>query len=135
VARYLLDHGSSEDHVFVWGKKPHVYVYSRLVPATRFVTCTFLSGLVPWERVAPYEDTSRWIVPGSWDLLIEDLDRDAPRWIVDASQDHLFGEGAYAPERFPRLAGYLEAHYEKVWEIGEKDRMVVWKRLRERRSS
>ena len=31
---------------------------------------TFLTGLVPWERVGSQEDTRRWIVPGSRDLGI-----------------------------------------------------------------
>lgn len=128
AAGWILDRARPGDRMFVWGKRPHLYVYSGLVPATRFVTCTFLSGLVPWERVAPYEDTTRWIVPGSWDLLMEDLERERPRFVVDASQDHLFGDGAYAVDRFPRLKVYLDAGYEVAYAFGTEDRMVVWER-------
>jgi hypothetical protein len=128
AAGWLQVRSRPGDRLFVWGKRPHLYVYSRLVPATRFVTCTFLTGLVPWERVAPYEDTTRWIVPGSWDLLLEDLERERPRFIVDASQDHLFGDGAYAVDRFPRLKAFLDAGYAIAYETGTGDRMIVWER-------
>lgn len=126
VAAFLRERAGPDDRVFVWGKRPHVVVYSGLVPATHFVTCTFLTGLVPWERVAPSEDTTRWIVPGAWDLLEADLDRERPRFIVDASHDHMFGGGAYAPDRFPRLAERLERDYVRIGEFGTGDRMAVW---------
>ena len=71
AARYVREHSASEDRVFVWGMRPHVLVYADRILATRFTTSTFLTGLVPWERVAPFEDTSRWIVPGAWDRLVE----------------------------------------------------------------
>lgn len=131
AAGWLRDRARPDDRLFVWGKRPHLYVYSGLVPATRFVTCTFLSGLVPWERVAPHEDTTRWIVPGAWDLLLEDLERERPRFIVDASKDHLFGDGAYAVDRFPRLKSFLDAGYVVAYDVGTGDRMVVWERRSE----
>lgn len=128
VAAFVREHSEPQDRVFVWGMRPHIPVYADRVPATRFVTCTFLTGLVPWERVAPGEDTTRWIVPGAWDLLERDLAEERPRFIVDASADHLFGEGAYAPERFPRLQSILERDYARVFESGSRDRFVVWQR-------
>jgi hypothetical protein len=128
TARYVREHSSADDRIFVWGMRPHVYAYSRRVPATRFVTCTFLTGLVPWERCAPEDDTAAWIVEGSWDLLMEDLEGDPPLFIVDASEDHLFGMGAYSPSHFPRLDSLLREHYERVHEVGTGDRMTVWRR-------
>ena len=101
ASRWLRENSAPDDTVFVWGMRPHVPIYAGRSPATRFVTCTFLTGLVPWERVGSEEDTTRWIVPGSWDRLAHDLDTERPRFIVDASHDHLFAMGAYAPAKFP----------------------------------
>src|SRR5262245_30296696 len=128
AARWIREHGGADDTVFVWGMRPHVPVYARRVPATRFVTCTFLTGLVPWERVGSEEDTSRWIVPGSWDLLSRDLDAERPRFIVDASLDHLFGMGAYEPSKFPELQQRLDTSYERVFDTGGDERLVIWRR-------
>lgn len=130
VARFVREATSPDERVFVWGMRPHVLVYADRLLATRFTTCTFLTGLVPWERVAPYEDTTPWIVPGAWDRLLEDLAREKPRLIVDASHDHHFGEGAYAPERFPALEALLERDYEPAFTSGTTDRFVVWRRRR-----
>jgi hypothetical protein len=128
AARYVREHSSPRDRIFVWGMRPHVYAYSRRTPATRFVTCTFLSGLVPWERSAPEDDTTPWIVAGAWDFLMEDLEREMPLFIVDASEDPLFGMGAYSPPHFPRLDSFLRERYERVHEIGSGDRMILWRR-------
>jgi hypothetical protein len=128
VATYLRENSSPGDRIFVWGTRPHIPIYAGRLAATHFVTSTFLSGLVPWERVAPFEDTTRWIVPGSWALLDADLRDEAPRFIVDASQDHLFADGAYAPERFPALQAVLDRDYRVVYATEGRDRFTVWER-------
>jgi hypothetical protein len=135
VASRLRRAARPGDRVFVWGMRPHDAVYSRLVPATRFVIGTFLTGLVPWERVAPHEDTTPWIVPGSWDLLMEDLRRERPRFVVDESRDPHFGGGAYAPEEYPPLARFLAEEYELAFTVGDGDRVRVWVREGHQRMS
>jgi hypothetical protein len=127
VGRLLRERSRERDRLFVWGMRPHLYVQAARVPATPFVTCTFLSGLVPWERSAPQDDTRRWIVPGAWDLLMRDLETDPPRFVLDASDDRLFGRGAYPPSDFPRLRAFLDARYEVVArESGGGDRVIVY---------
>lgn len=128
VARWIRGRAASGDRLFVWGMRPHLYAYTRLVPATRFVTCTFLTGLVPWERMPP-EDTTRWIVPGSWDLLMADLEDERPRFVVDVSEDPLFGDGGYAVATFPRLDRFLREGYAPAATMGESPRYVIWERL------
>lgn len=128
TAGWIRGRATPEDRVFVWGMRPHVYAYTGLVPATRFTTCTFLTGLVPWERVAPAEDTTRWIVPGAWDRAMRELETERPRFVVDASKDHLFGDGAYAIAKFPRLAAFLARDYESHFQTGTGDTMEVWVR-------
>lgn len=128
VARYVRENGSPDDRVFVWGMRPHVPVYADRLAATRFVTCTFLTGLVPWERVGSSEDTTPWIVPGAWELLARDLDHEKPAFIVDASQDHLFADGAYAIDKFPVLRDAIARDYERVFTSAGRDTFVVWKR-------
>jgi hypothetical protein len=128
LGRFLRAHAVPGDRAFVWGMRPHAYVLSGLVPSTRFVIGTFLTGLVPWERVGSAEDTRRWIVPGSRALLMQDLEADPPRFVVDASDDHLFAQGAYALPTFPELDAFVRARYRPVWRDGIVDRVVVWER-------
>jgi hypothetical protein len=133
VGRLLRESTAADDRLFVWGMRPHLYVHAARVPATRFVTGTFLTGLVPWERSAPEDDTSRWVVPGAWDLLMRDLEAERPRFVLDASDDRLFGRGAYPPTKFPQLAAFLVTHYDvAARESGGGDSVVVWRRRPER---
>ena len=119
-----------EDRVFVWGLRPHYCAYARRLPATRFVNCQFLVGLVPWERSAPDDDTTPYIVPGAWDRLMEDLERERPLFILDASNDRLFGRGAYSPDRFPRLRDFLAEGYQVAGREADAtgDSVVIWRR-------
>ncbi|HEX5043917.1 MAG TPA: hypothetical protein VFV75_13485 [Candidatus Polarisedimenticolaceae bacterium] len=128
LGRFLRARAGPGDRAFVWGMRPHAYVLSGLVPSTRFVIGTFLTGLVPWERVGSAEDTRRWIVPGSRALLMADLEGDPPRFVVDASDDPLFAEGAYALSTFPELDAFVRARYRAVWQDGTVHRVVVWER-------
>ena len=128
LGRFLRSRAAPGDRAFVWGMRPHAYAMSGLIPSTRFVIGTFLTGLVPWERIGSEEDTRRWIVPGSRTLLLDDLRAAPPRFVVDASDDHLFAQGAYALPTFPELDAFVRARYRPVWRDGTVDRVVVWER-------
>jgi hypothetical protein len=127
-ARWMRARAAPGDRAFVWGMRPHIYAMSGLVPSTRFVIGTFLTGLVPWERLGSQEDTGAWIVPGSRALLMEDLRADPPRFFVDASHDHLFADGAYGLDTFPELAAFVRQRYARGYEDGTVDRLVIWER-------
>lgn len=128
AAKYIRAHSPDDAKVFVWGMRPHVQVYARRVAATRFVTSTFLAGLVPWERMVPADGTDDWIVPGAWDLFTADMARDKPLFIVDASNNGMFAHDAHPPARFPPLADILERSYTEVVRFGEIDTMVIYRR-------
>ena len=134
AARYIRANSSPDDRVFVWGMRPHVQVYARRLPATRFVTSTFLTGVVPWERLEPADGTADWIVPGSWDLFMADMEQERPLFVVDASYDHMFANGAHSPEHYPLLRDLLARQYEQVKSFGEIDRMILWRRKSEESS-
>ena len=135
AARYIRENSSPRDRVFVWGMRPHVPVYARRLPATRFVTSTFLAGVVPWERLEPEDGTADWIVPGAWDLFMADMERERPLFIVDAGYDHMFGHGAHSPDHYPLLGDLLTRDYEQVKTFGEIDRLVLWRRKRDEASA
>jgi hypothetical protein len=99
-------------------------VQTRMVPAARIVNGCYLSGLVPWENVAPDIDTTNCIVPGSWDAVMSDLDREEPAFVIDASRHQLFASGKYPPSKFPRLAAFLGKGYTMVKKIGAYDLYV-----------
>ena len=47
MAQLVQRHSGVEDRIFAWGYTPEVYANSRRLPATRFLYCTFVTGLIP----------------------------------------------------------------------------------------
>ncbi len=84
LGRYIREHTRPDDRVFVWGYQPDLYLFSGRRAASRFIYDSFLSGMIPWENVAPGVDTSSTIVPGAWDALQHDLEKSPPptSWIA-----------------------------------------------------
>jgi hypothetical protein len=83
VADFIDDHSLPADKIFVWGYNPDIYLYANRAPASRFLYCTFQTGLIPWTNLDPDKDTRYAIVPGAMETLIGDLRRTKPLFIVD----------------------------------------------------
>jgi 4-amino-4-deoxy-L-arabinose transferase-like glycosyltransferase len=109
-----------DEAIFVWGYQPEVYVLADRKPASRYSNTNYLTGLLPWENSAPGLDTSEHIVPGSWDILLRELEASRPAVIVDTVPgNHRFYE-KYPLAKYPRLASFLAAGYERVKTIPDR---------------
>lgn len=111
LVEYLKQTTTPEDRVFVWGYNPEIYVLSGRRPATRYSNTNYLTGMLPWENHRRGVDTSEHIVPGSWDILLAELDAQPPAVIVDTSVGNHRSYRKYPVKKFPRLETYLEQHY------------------------
>ena len=114
--------------LFVWGYAPSIYVASGLRPASRFVvpidTITgHLAGNDAFDRGAI--DTRDRIVPEHWDWLMDDLERNAPEYVVDTAPANLNGWGRQPMSDFPRLDAFVRASYRIEREVGGA---VIWRR-------
>lgn len=114
ISDVIRDHVSDDDSIFVWGFNPDIYYYSGTKPASRFVYCTFQTGLVPWTNVAPEVDTTYAIVPGAMDDLLADLEFSAPRVIVDCSDSSYRHFDKYPLSKFPRLETWIDEQYREL---------------------
>ncbi len=103
-----------EDRIFVWGFNPDIYHYADRLPASRFIYCTFQTGLIPWTNTDPRIDTSYAIVPGAMETLLTDLQRQPPRFFVDSSAGPHRFFGKYPVRNFPALYDWLHTHYVEV---------------------
>lgn len=114
VSAWMKGQSTSEDRIFVWGFNPDIYHYTDRLPASRFLYCTFQTGLVPWANTEPLIDTSYAIVPGAMETLLSDLKAHPPRFFVDSSAGlHRFFN-KYPLRRFPALHDWLHQHYAEV---------------------
>lgn len=114
VADFILEHTRPDEKIFVWGYSPDIYFYANRAPASRYLYCTFQTGLIPWTNVAPDKDTSYAIVPGAMDTLLRDLRAHRPKIIVDCGLGPHRHFGKYPLANFEPLRRFVEEDYVEV---------------------
>ncbi len=114
VATYIREHSAPADRIFVWGFHPDIYLTADRRAASRFVICSFITGLIPWTNIAPGRDTTYAMVPGALETLLRDLAANRPVFIVDCSVGANRHWQKYPPEKYPTLSDFLRQHYRQV---------------------
>lgn len=129
IARFVTTQNPAREPIFVWGFAPTIYLLSGANPATRFNTTDYLTGRITGSPASrdPQFDTHRWIVPGSWSMLMEDFRRTPPLVIVDTSPPNLHDYGKYTISRYAPLEQYVQDHYLLV---GVADGVRVYRRVK-----
>jgi len=114
LATFIRNHSNPRDRIFVWGYNPDIYLYADRSAASRFLYCTFHTGLIPWTNLDPARDTTYAIVPGAMDALLRDLARTRPAFIVDCGVGPHRRFSKYPLSKFSLLRAYVEKHYVEV---------------------
>jgi hypothetical protein len=122
LANLLNEKTEPGDRIWVWGWLSSIYVLAERQSASRFVYCSFLSGLVPWVNVE--EDpplTTEY--PGAWDMWEEDMKAHPPVYIVDMAVGDSHFWYRYRIEHYPRLKKFIADNYteEGVFRVQEPD--------------
>jgi 4-amino-4-deoxy-L-arabinose transferase-like glycosyltransferase len=111
IAAAVRAHTAPDERIFVWGWNPDIYLYADRKPASRFLYCSFLTGLVPWTNLQPGLDTSYAIVPGTMDTLLREIEERRPTMIIDCSVGPHRQFQKYPIELYPRLRDLIARHY------------------------
>ncbi len=111
LAEYIKGNSGERDKIFVWGYYPEIYELANRRPASRYFNCNGLTGLIPWANAAPDIDTSKSIIPGSWKILIEDLKKNKPLYIIDTSPGGYRAYGKYPIVKYKDLSDLVNERY------------------------
>lgn len=114
LSDYIRTHTAPADKIFVWGYNADIYLYANRAPASRFVYCTFQTGLIPWTNLDPAKDTNYAVVPGSMKALLSDLERNPPAFIVDCGVGPHRRFQKYPLKKFPQLVSYVESRMVEI---------------------
>ncbi len=106
IGEYIRKITTPDDTIFIWGFFSQVYYYAQRKPGTRF---TFTDFMTPHTCGA--RDDPNTIIPTAMPLLIEDLNTNKPKVIVDSSTADYFGYGAYPMRLYPSLWDVIIKHY------------------------
>jgi 4-amino-4-deoxy-L-arabinose transferase-like glycosyltransferase len=111
ASAYVRARTQPDDRVFVWGWFPALYVDADRCPASRFVYTHLLSG----TRSQSGATTRGHLVPEAWPMLMADLERAPPAYILDTSPGRY--DYPFPPEQYPALARLLSSAYRLETEI------------------
>jgi len=111
ASAYVRARTQPDDRVFVWGWFPALYVDADRCPSSRFVYTHLLSG----TRSQSGTTTRGHLVPEAWPMLMEDLERAPPAYILDTSAGRY--DYPFPPEQYPALARLLSSAYRLETEI------------------
>ena len=126
IAGYIDAHTAPQDAIFVWGFKPEIYYAARRPLASRYLSFVPLTG---WTHGMPaaldFSAQSQWVLGRK--LLIEDLERSKPPYIIDMASVHDFGMN-HAMENYPDLREYLRQHYQRESTYTAGDNTAIYYR-------
>ena len=109
VAAYIEAHTRPEDHIFVWGDSPNLYVESDRLMASRFPG--FLRGFARGSGLPPNNwDTAADV----WPELQADLARNPPALIVDTAAAGWSDFAMYPIRNYPVLQDIISTNYHLV---------------------
>ncbi len=127
VGAFVRSHSEPGDRILVWGNSPEIYYYADRSMGTRFPFCNYQSGKI-WGTAADEPgatiDSSQVLEP-AWQMLLSDMERRQPAFVVDAAAAGLDRWEGHAIGRYPRLAAIIEAQYRPVAVV---NRVVVYAR-------
>ena len=121
VSRYLATTAHPNDPIFVWGNVPEIYWASGKLPATKFLTSSFMIGNYPGRPQD--EPTVDETTKQAWDDFYRDFADHPPRFFVDTStaKEDVRGAGNWPIWKFPRLARIVSEQYRYVVTIDGYD--------------
>jgi len=103
ASRYIAEHTSPSDQIFVWGWFPAIYQAADRCPSTRFVYTHVLSG--------QSKNDLGHVVPEAWDMVMHDLEAAPPAYIVDTSPGK-YTDYESPPENYSRLWDFMAQRYD-----------------------
>jgi 4-amino-4-deoxy-L-arabinose transferase-like glycosyltransferase len=123
----LRTRAAQGDGLYVWGFRPQFYLNTGLTPATRFTLTDVLVGL-QGEIGASHDasDSHPYYEPNGWQQFMAELDRERPRFIIDAS--YMANIDARLPiSHYPALHAYVHQHYRTV--DASHDHVTLYERI------
>jgi len=122
LANFLKERTRPDERIWVWGWLSSIYVLAERQSASRFIYCSFLSGLVPWVNVDDDPPLST-EYPGAWDMWEADMAAHPPAYIVDMAVGDRHFWFRYGIEHYPRLNSFIAEHYteEGVFRVQSSD--------------
>ena len=110
VGKTIASLAAPSDRIFVWGHSSDIYYYSKRLPSSRFIYCSYLTGANEgFEniKVSPTKNINK----EAWKLLMEDLANKKPKWVVDMSGTKKRGYNKFPISSYSELDNLIKNNY------------------------
>jgi hypothetical protein len=111
ITEHIIEQTKPNERIFVWGFAPEIYVLTDRKPASRYSFCNVLTGHLP-AQTESLDNTDHLIVPGTWDILMKELETHRPTYIVDTQPADYRAYGKYPMFRYPELKELIQQSYQ-----------------------
>jgi hypothetical protein len=109
IAAEVQELSSNQDKIFIWGRMPELYYFSRRAPASRFITFLVWMNMYNYREKNPQVNSDAFAP--IWDLLLADLTHKRPKLIIDTAPHDFRYFGRYPLSEFPRLHDFINKNY------------------------
>jgi hypothetical protein len=112
LVRFVREHSTKRDPVYVWTSRTHVLFDMDRVYATRFISNDFLVGRIYGTRHRKSSETADSAREASvidlWPVLLEDLRAAPPVLIIDDTRER----SSFTLDHYPELLAFVRGNYE-----------------------
>jgi 4-amino-4-deoxy-L-arabinose transferase-like glycosyltransferase len=112
-----------EEKIFIWGRMPELYYFSRRLPASRFITSNFVVGMNTYNYKDRDAQDEHVMEARLLDWLLSDLMVNRPQLIIDTSPQNFRQYGKYPLAEMAPLQDFLQKNYRVAKFI---DRLVIY---------
>ena len=107
LTRHVRANVAPEKGVVVWGAQPEIYTDARRRSLTRYISTTYVAGVVPWIWQGGAEAEERRVVPHSREIFLAELKSARPEMIIDVP-DSMMGRSI---RNIPEFDAFLTREY------------------------
>ncbi len=115
VGQYIRTHTDENDRIFVWGTATSIYSCAKRLPANRFLWLDFLvnrpGGGNRFRIQNPLEQIQHPINLEMWEMLLDELGKKKPVYIVDTSHSEFGGYKDFPIENYPVFKWMMDNGY------------------------
>ena len=123
IAAEVRKLSAEDDKIFVWGRMPELYYFSRRLPATRFITGNFIVGMTTYNFEDPAVRYNNAQTSPGLDWLMDDLIENPPKLIIDTAPQNFRQYGKYPISDIAPLREFIGKNYHLVASI---DRLAIY---------
>ena len=115
--------------MYVWGYYPQLYIWSGLIPASKYQLTDVLVGFFnEGSKKVNYKERLKVAESGGINEFVNEIESKNNLVFVDASQSDSFGSGSFDPQFYPKIRDFLEGNcaFDSTHKYGKNNQLKLY---------